>query len=329
MFVLFIAGTYITTRPGLSAAGADVSQLRLTAVCDADIMRFGRPVAVRVVPTDPEGRPSPAVITRAALDLVGERRCVVDAGAFMPPAPPYVSLGGDPGRDPTKETAVPNARDLYDAARGFAEQLLASERRITIAESIPGGTTTALLVMRALGYGGMVSSSSAVNSVELKEHIWREASARVSISVGGMRGRALDAVRELGDPMQAAVVGCVAGLPRDAEVVLAGGTQMLAVAAILRETSPDARVAVATTPYVARDASSSFLRTADDIGVETRVAPLDLSRSRHRGLRDYELGHVKEGVGAGGAACIAARAGIPNDELVARIDEVYDEITAL
>lgn len=325
IFALVIASTKLALIPGLSAAGADSSALRYTASADADLMRYGAPVRSDIVPVDPQGHPTPAVITKAALDLAHEPRCVADAGSFFPPAAPYASLGEDPGEDPTARTAVPRAKEIMRAAEEWSRRMFAREESLTIAESVPGGTTTALLILRALGYEGMVSSAGLVNPIALKEDIWSRASARIGITRGGLRGRAVDAVRELGDPMQAAVAGIARGLP-PREVILAGGTQMLAVAALLREIAPHVRPIVATTKYVARDENGSFAEIASEIGVETYVAPLDFSRSRHKGLAELELGFIKEGVGAGGAVRIAERAGASAEEVRLRAEIVYDGI---
>lgn len=327
MFVLFISSTELATIPGLSAAGADPDVVRFTGSSDADLIRFGEPLCSDIVPVDPQGHPTPAIFTKSALDLADEPRIVVDAGAFMPPTAPYITLGTTFGKDPTKGPAVPDAEKIAQISRDLARDLCRHEKNITVAESVPGGTTTALLILRALGHSFMVSSSGPVNPISLKEDVWARASKRINIEVGGMRGRAMEAIRELGDPMQAAVVGFVSGLSRDAEVVLAGGTQMLACAAVLAEIDPDMHPIVATTPYVARDASTSFYEISRSIGVETYVAPMDLTRSRHRGLAEYELGFVKEGVGAGGSIRIAEKAGSSVEEVQRGAEDIYDHLT--
>ncbi|MDL2264239.1 TIGR00303 family protein [Synergistaceae bacterium OttesenSCG-928-I11] len=323
VFFLFIGGTEISKVKGLSAAGANPEIVPYTSPADADLIRFGRPRVTEHFPMDPDGHPTPAIITRAALVAANLPCCVVRAGSYIPPHPPYVELGAAFGRDPSKEPAVPDAENIFEAARTYAAFYCTHLKSATLAESVPGGTTTALLVLRALGHDGMVSSAGPVNPTSLKEEMWRAASARTGIGRGDWASRPMDAVRELGDPMQAAVAGFAAGLPRETEVVLAGGTQMLAVAAILRAVAPWVRPLVATTAYVGRDATSSFRELADTIGVKTYYAPLDFSGSAYKGLRDYEEGFVKEGAGAGGAVFCAERCGVPATEVVRRVEEIY------
>jgi uncharacterized protein (TIGR00303 family) len=326
MFLLFIGGTEMARIPGLTSAGANPDVLPLTAPADADLIRFGRPKSVDCFPMDPEGHPTPAIITRAAAVEAGFPVCVVRAGSFLPPAPPYVELGTSPGKDARVEPAVPDAREIFESASFLAKNTdFARDEPAFLAECVPAGTTTALMVLRALGYEHMVSSGGNVNPVSLKERLWSECSSRVGIKAGGLGNEPLRAITELGDPMQAAVAGFVMGLDAEVEVILAGGTQMLAVAACLKAMNCPRKLKVATTKYVAEDGTSSFLELAGKLGVETYIAPYDFSGSAHKGLRDYEAGYVKEGDGAGGAALYASLKGIGADCVIARTESLYGE----
>ncbi|MDR3165652.1 MAG: TIGR00303 family protein [Synergistaceae bacterium] len=328
MFFLFISNTDLAAEPGLSAAGASVEVLPLTSVADADVIRFGRPSAVDCFPMDPEGRPTPAIITRAAVVSADIPVTIVRAGTVLPPEPPYVELGAEVGKDPRKGPSVADARKIFERARRLAQNRAPRGGRIMLAESVPGGTTTALLVLRALGHDVMVSSASKINPISLKEKIWAEASARAGIAMGDLREDPLKAVEELGDPMQSAVLGFIAGMRVESQVVLAGGTQMLAVAACLRALGDYRPVTVATTKYIAGDPTSSFASLSAVLGVDTYVAPLDFSASPFKGLRDYEDGYVKEGVGAGGSALYASWNGVDISEVIRATNSIYAEIEA-
>jgi len=326
MFFLFISNSDIARVPGLSAAGANVDVLPFTSQADADVIRFGRPMSIDCFPMDPDGHPTPAIITRAAVTAADIPICVVRAGSMMPPSPPYVELYSSPGGDPRIAPSVGEAKKIFDGAASLAENFTKDGERVMLAESIPGGTTTALLVLRALGYDCMVSSASSLNPIELKESIWRDASARLGIEKGVFRNDPLGAVSELGDPMQAAVLGFIVGSKKRTEIILAGGTQMLAVAACLRAMGCNREITVATTKYVAGDGTASFHELAQLLDVETYSAPLDFSLSPYKGLRDYEEGFVKEGVGAGGSVLYASWQGVKADEVIRRTNELYREI---
>ena len=328
MFFLFISNTDLAAEPGLSAAGANTDVLPLTAAADADIIRFGHPSAIDCFPVDPEGRPTPAIITRAAVVSADIPVAVVRAGSILPPEPPYVELGTQGGKDPRKCPSVPDARKIFERARGLARNCTQRGGKVMLAESIPGGTTTALLVLRALGHDVMVSSASKVNPIQRKEKIWADASARAGIKMGDLRRDPLRAVEELGDPMQSAVLGFIVGSHNESRVVLAGGTQMLAVAACLRALNDGRPITIATTKYIGKDPSSSFASLASALEAETYVAPLDFSASSFKGLRDYEDGYVKEGVGAGGSVLYAAWNGVDVSEVIRTTNSIYGEIAA-
>ena len=326
MFFLFISNSDIARVPGLSAAGANADVLPFTSQADADVIRFGQPLSIDCFPMDPDGHPTPAIITRAAVTAADIPVCVVRAGSIMPPSPPYVELCSSPGGDPRAAASVCEVKKIFDGAVSLAENFTKDGDKVMLGESIPGGTTTALLVLRSLGYDCMVSSASNFNPTLLKESIWRDASARLGIEKGAFRNDPLIAISELGDPMQAAVLGFVMGSKKRTEVILAGGTQMLAVAACLRAMGCEREITVATTKYVADDKTASFCELARLLGVETYSAPLDFSLSPYKGLWDYEEGFVKEGVGAGGAVLYASWKGVKADEVVVRTNKLYREI---
>ncbi|MDF5735035.1 MULTISPECIES: nicotinate-nucleotide--dimethylbenzimidazole phosphoribosyltransferase [unclassified Nostoc] len=132
----------------------------------------------------------------------------------------------------------------------------------------------------------------------------------------------LQLVAAVGDPMQVVVAGMAIAASRSCGVMLAGGTQMLAVYALISAIAqvytlswrPEA-VVVGTTRWVAEDPTGATVDLALSLGKVSltpsgRTPPLlatDLSfaDSRYPQLRAYEQGFVKEGMGAG-AACIAA-----------------------
>lgn len=325
MFILTISATELSRVPGLSAAGANVDVLPYTAPADADLLCWGRPRIIDAVPVDPMGHPTPALITRAAQLEAGFPALTLNAGCFLAPAAPHVEMGTGPGLDPRKTCAVPRGREIFEQARDFAAQIARRFPRVVLAESIPGGTTTAYLLLRALGYNGMVSSAGPENPISLKEQVWLDVASRLERE--GRPEEALDLACQVGDPMQLTVAGLAAGLPAETEITLAGGTQMLAVAALLRHIPVQRAVRVATTCYVARDKSARFSELAMQIGVRTWAAPLDFSASPWPGLADYEKGYVKEGVGAGGAVWYAEQLGVPASAVVARTEALYAEMT--
>ncbi len=326
MFLLFIGETALARIPVLSAAGSDVGALPYTAPADADMLFYDRPKVAPTLPFDPFGHPSPAVVTRAALLEAKFPAATVRVGTSIAPASPHMTLSEAPGRDMRRERAVPEYEEIAERAAELAHSLDGSVKRVVLAESVPGGTTTAMLVLRALGFVGTVSSAGPENPLALKEQIWEETSARLGIKAGDMKGMGLRAAAEIGDPMQVAVAAYAAALPDDVEVTLAGGTQMMAVSAILRDMGFERDLLVATTKYVHIDPTSRLEKYAEEIGVRWYAAPLDFTHSRFQGLADYEKGFIKEGVGAGGAVWYAQRLGVSIERIQSRTEALYEKM---
>jgi len=117
----------------------------------------------------------------------------------------------------------------------------------------------------------------------------------------------------------------------------AGGTQMLAVYALLRAIAQAGRlnwqpeqVVVGTTRWVAEDATGDTVGLAKLLNAPLMATQLCFANSRFAQLRAYEQGYVKEGVGAGGLA-IAAHLyrGWHQRELLAAIEALAAEYAAI
>lgn len=324
-FVVVIGTTDISLIPGISVAGPTPEATHYTPALDVEYLLAGRPLTLDVVPTTPEGIPTPAVVTRAL--TAGLPRLVVDAGSRIRPRVPAVDLGGQPGRDFRRGPALEPeaARRILDGGRVLGREL-GRLGAVYLAESIPGGTTTAMAILVALGYDawGKTSSASPDNPRELKERVVREGLARLG---GRPPEGPLEAAAELGDPVHLALAALALGVAEaDGTPVLAGGTQMAAAAALYRALGgPMERLHVATTRWVAADGSADFLGLMEAVGVRNvHIANVDFSASRHGGLRAYERGAVKEGVGMGGALYYAQLRGMSNGEIVEAVDREYD-----
>ena len=112
--------------------------------------------------------------------------------------------------------------------------------------------------------------------------------------------------------MQVVVAAITLALHRDVPILLAGGTQMLAVWGLIQSIASHAhlpwqpeRVLVGTTGWVVHDPSAEVIALAQDLGAPLAAAALDFSHSQYKVLRVYEQGFVKEGVAAGGCALSA------------------------
>ncbi|MFT4890941.1 MAG: hypothetical protein ACI9YT_001862 [Halobacteriales archaeon] len=304
MRVILVAGTTRTAAiEGISAAGADPEAMPHTPSADAEIVTYGDVVRAPSVPVSPTGCPTPALVTRAARDVLGFDLTVVDGGLAEPTAAPTVDVGAEPGGDVRDEEPVPKADDIYEAARELGRSLPDDE--LVIGETIPGGTTTAMGVLRALGEEFPVSSSLPNNPIERKREVVAAALASADAKSGDFADDPIRAVRHVGDPVLPGVAGLAAGaLERGAEVTLGGGTQLLAAAAMLRHEGVDAPLRLATTSFLAEDVN--LQPAVDRLDLEYAVTDPGFDELEHVAARRYLAGEAKEGVAMGGALWLTA-----------------------
>lgn len=298
-FCGILANTLLSTAPGISGAGPTPEGTLLTPALDAELILQGAITSMPVKSDTPTGCPTPASITRAMMVLTGIAPLFINAGLVNPPSVPCLDMRGYAGEDPRYTDAVPCATALFERGKWVGRYLSGTCDLLVLGESVPGGTTTALCVLRALGYEASVSSSFVDNPVSLKDTVCRSVLDRVR------RENPVDPiniVRCAGDPMMPVAAGIATSYT--GTLVLAGGTQMLAVAALLKAMDcPLPRIA--TTVYVRDDPTATMKKLSSTIGVETVYVDPGFRDIGHSGLARYCVGEVKEGMGAGGAMALA------------------------
>lgn len=324
-FVLAAGNTATAAIDGISAAGEDPTLRSHTPAADAELVTFGRTIRSPAVPVSPTGCPTPALLTRAIRDLVGFNLLVVDAGLSEPTAAPTIDVGAAPGGDVREAEPVPAAADVVESARALGERLPDDE--LVLCESVPGGTTTALGLLRALGEPFGVSSSLPTNPVDRKSAVVGAGLAASGLAEGEAAGAPTIAFRRMGDPVHAALFGLArGGVEAGARLTLAGGTQMLAVAALLRHGGVDAPLTIATTPFVAEDPTVDVEAAADALGLDLVVTDPGFDGTDHPAMAPYVAGEAKEGVGFGGALAVAERSDVPMAAVRDRIAAIYEEV---
>ncbi len=330
VFSCVISHTATSEIPGLTVAGANPELVKLTSPADAEFLHYGACRCIPGVPATPDGKPTPAIITRSVLTLAEIPLLVVEAGTKVKPSIPAVSFNLKPGGNISIEDAmdIRDVRKAVEYGTALGSQLAKIADLVVIGESIPGGTTTALAVLTVLGVDARfkVSSSMPENPHALKNKVVAQAISRTQKHVTDP----LEAVALVGDPMMSSVAGIASGaIMEGVKVMLAGGTQMAPVLAILKGLgAPLKNVCVGTTKYVAEDRSSDLagLVRAVAPGVQVLSCDLHLEKSVKPGLRAFAEGFVKEGVGAGGAsiaAMIKSKGRITGKKLLKKIEQEY------
>jgi len=310
LFVCVIATTETAKIPGLSAAGADPAITDYTPPADVELLLLGKCKCIPGVPVTPDGIPTPALVSMSALRLAKIPILVANAGSRIRPMVPFVDLGGAPGNDIQTGSAVESVEELYENALILGRELAETSDYLIVGESIPGGTTTALGVLLAMGFNARekVSSSMPNNPHSLKIETVERGFKNAQIKPGDVKLHPLKAIEHMGDPMIAAAAGITIGASKKNPVLMAGGTQMTAVLASIAALDHDilGNLAIGTTKWISRDTTSDIRGIVSQIAdVPILVADVDFGSSKHGGLRAYETGIVKEGVGAGGSVIAA------------------------
>ncbi|QUO47643.1 MULTISPECIES: nicotinate-nucleotide--dimethylbenzimidazole phosphoribosyltransferase [Halorubrum] len=344
--LVVVAGTTETAAiDGISAAGADPEIRVHTPSADLEIVEAGRPAPGSPVPVSPGGCPTPAVVTRAVRELLGPESLPVeflDAGLEAPTAATVRDAGAAPGGDVRDPEPVPEAAAVFERARELAPELAEfgdevdpgsdgdnESAELLVAETIPGGTTTALGALTALGERAAVSSSLPANPIERKRRVVAEGLDASGIDPGDAAGDPIEAVRLAGDPVLAAVAGLIVGCAdTEVDVTLAGGTQLAAATALARHAGVDRPLPLATTSLVADDPTADLPALADDLDLTLSAADPGFAEGDHPALAAYARGEAKEGVGMGGALALAERAGVADAAIRDRIAAVTDRLLA-
>lgn len=309
---MVIGNSVLSTIPGLSAAGATPESTLMTPALDAFLIQNG-PLPGMDIPLSPLGCATPATVTRAMLELCGLDPVIVNAGLAQNPITPCYDVYGAPGQDPRVEDAIKDPERLYEFGRRIGKQLSEAGDLLVLGESVPGGTTTALCVLRGLGYSAGVSSSYSENPHSLKNEICDAALGKIN----SLKERTtMDVIRIAGDPMMPVVAGISKGYT--GTLVLSGGTQMLAVAALIKHLG-DNVPPIVTTEYVRADKSAEIEKAAEEIGIKAWFVDPDFGNIGDESLARYCGGEVKEGALLAGSMWLAYMTGHSKEEIWAAI----------
>ncbi|MEH2050750.1 nicotinate mononucleotide-dependent phosphoribosyltransferase CobT [Nostoc sp.] len=329
VFACVLGFTETGLIPGISAAGRTPEDRKYTACADAEFLYYG-PEHKAQYPLPPlAAGASPVLISRAVFESLKIPVHLFNAGLPQPPAVPVIDLGGAPAKCLSGGAAmeITTVHHLFEQGLLWGERLATNIQQgyLIIGECVVGGTTTALAILTGLGIdaAGKVNSSHPVCNHTQKWALVQTGLEKINFQSQIQNSvDPLELVAAVGDPMQVVVAGMAIAASRSCGVMLAGGTQMLAVYALMSAIAqayalswqPEA-IVVGTTRWVAEDPTGATVDLALNLGKTSltesgRTPPLlathlSFADSRYPQLRAYEQGFVKEGIGAG-AACIAA-----------------------
>lgn len=338
LFAAVLGFTDTGLIPGISAAGRTPLDRQFTAIADAEFLACG-PQPQPHYPLPPlQAGASPVLISRAVVEALDIPVYLFNAGLPHPPSVPAINLGGTAARCLSQGNALEltTVKHLLEQGLIWGKQLATSSAQeyLILSECVVGGTTTALAVLTGLGIAatGKVNSSHPVCNHAQKWELVQAGLQGAGLWLELPVREPLQLVAAVGDPMQIAVAGMAIAASHYKGVMLAGGTQMLAVYALMQaltdtyalEWQPQ-QVVVGTTRWVVEDATGSTVELAQAVGsVPLLATQLSFTDSKYAQLRAYEQGYVKEGVGAGGCAIAADLEGWNQAQLLYNIEALVD-----
>lgn len=299
LFSFVISYTETCEIPGITFAGADKESIQFTPPADAEYLHYGYCKTIDKIPMTPDGKPTPGLLTKTALESASIPHLTINAGSKISPKLPFIDTGMSFGKNISTDNAMTDSQVSHavDYGRIVGRSMASLTDCLIIGESIPGGTTTALAVLKALGFDAKVSSSIPNNPIELKNQIVKSALERLDSD------HPYSVVAKVGDPMIPFVAGMLSSASNVSNVMLAGGTQMAAVLAFASKIGfNEQNTVIGTTSYITSDNSANFTSLIKEIADIPAIAVNPaLEKSQHAGLKAFSEGFAKEGVGAGGS----------------------------
>ncbi len=332
-FYLIIAGTNTSQIDGISAAGIDSESRKTTALADAEFLLFGpNKDNLYKLPLLPAGV-TPALISNVCAKLMGIHPVVIPLGMNVEPYFEHIAVERN-SLMPAESIVLGNAmskkrvKSLFESGLSMGKS---TNQPIFISESVPGGTTTAQATMEAFGLNvsDLVGSSLLNPPRKLKKEIISIALLKANLK---NNFNAIDVIAALGDPFQAFSMGLLIGAREvNQSVILAGGSQMIALLFLALEYKTFKNkqdfvdnIFITTTNWLVRDDSLNkllvLIAKKHDVNLFGFSSGLNFKSSNYKELKDYELGYVKEGVGAGGMSFLADIKGFTLEEIISKCE---------
>ena len=314
--------------PGITIAGADKEFLKFTAPADSEYIEYGKCVCIPGIPISPDGKPTPGLLTKTALESASIPHLTINAGSKLTPQLPFIETGLSFGKNISVEPAMTDSEvsSAVEYGRIVGRNMASLTDCLVIGESIPGGTTTALAVLKAFDFDAKTSSSIPTNPIKVKNEVVDSAIKRIDSDPP------YSILAQVGDPMIAFVAGMLSSASAVSKVMLAGGTQMTAVLAFASKIGfNEENTAISTTSYITNDQNANFVNLVKQIAnIPAISVNPGLNNSKYSGLKAFSEGFGKEGAGAGGSIVSSMlKTGNDSKKFLNLAEKEYDRLSSL
>ena len=81
LFAFVISYTETCEIPGITFAGADKNSIQFTPPADAEYLHYGYCKTIDKIPMTPDGKPTPGILTKTALESASIPHLTINAGS--------------------------------------------------------------------------------------------------------------------------------------------------------------------------------------------------------------------------------------------------------
>jgi len=329
-FLLSMSNTATANIVGITQAGIP-GLIHLTPTLDSELVCSGEVRSLDNIAKTPKGVPSPALLTRAVHILKPFQNIeLLDLGLIQQPKIKYRTIHHfhmTPSESINNGANI-NAIEIFEKGVEFGQNFQSDEEYIVLAESVPGGTTTACATALALGYDAKEMFSSSFKDVptNIREKTIQKAIDRIQTD-----DDIFSILAQVSDNMLIFNAGFILGLNNKIPTILAGGTQMACVLLIINRilevmdgSLDTSNLALCTTKWVVEDKNSDIKGLLELLSfpINSYYSDFDFCLSEHPALKLYDDGEAKEGVGAGGALIYGALNGLNKEQITKQVEQL-------
>ena len=93
LFSFIMSYTQTCEIPGITIAGADINSMQFTPPADAEYLHYGYCKTIDNIPMTPDGKPTPGLLTKTALESASIPHLTINAGSKITPQLPFIETG--------------------------------------------------------------------------------------------------------------------------------------------------------------------------------------------------------------------------------------------
>ncbi len=333
-FLLAASVTYTCTIEGITQTGIP-GMAPLTPTLDAEFITAGSLFSLPKMTAIPKKSPSPALLTRAAQQLKPFHTLkILNLGLeCLPKYCGILDFDIAPSASIVSNTPL-DAHMLFSKGRAAARRYTPQSGTLILGESTPSGTTTACAALKALEYpcDGMFSSSFKAVPECIKSRSIHAALQHLKHSMNNFEKLSVTA-----DNMLLFCAGFLIEASQRYKIILAGGTQMIAVLLIAQTLAPELHLAcchdnitLCTTAWIAEDRNSNIRALLHLLPhpIKAYYSDFHFSHANLSILRQYDGGENKEGVGAGAALAYLFANGFDDKTITYTVEALMKELAS-